>query len=76
MLLSKLTDSTKIQKYFTLVEAEYHAVKLHVSNYVICINLSPIILDIHSSIYTRIKTIMRYYCWVIKAKTFYLQLDI
>lgn len=47
MLLSKLTDSTEIQKYFTLVEAEFNAVKLHVSNYMICINLSPIILDIH-----------------------------
>lgn len=51
-LLSKLTDSTKIQKYFTLFEAEFHAVELHVSNYRICINLCPIILDIHWSIYT------------------------
>lgn len=61
MLLSKLTDSTKIQKSFTLVEAEFHAVKLHVSNYVICINFSPVILDIHWSIYTHIKTIRRSY---------------
>lgn len=40
----------------------------------IYINLSPIILDFHCSIYTYLKTSMRGYYWVIKAKNFHLQL--